>query len=78
MKSRTESKDRLTRMIEAQSEIERGRGEMRPLMNVIIHLECGCRVPIGSDPSIAPREGYPVWCFTHDATVSVKRVEYTK
>lgn len=51
---------------------------LRPLREIIIHLECGCSVPIGSDPAIAPRVGLPLWCFTHMEAVGVTRVEYVR
>lgn len=72
-------RDKLQRMIKAQSEMERqDHNSLRPLQNIIIHLECGCNIPIGSDPQLAPRAGMPLWCFTHMAAIPVTWVEWVR
>lgn len=67
------SKDKLTRMIEAQSDVERN--HMRPLQVTTITLSCGCTSEINSADEIAPSKHMVLFCFHHMRSATVENVE---
>lgn len=69
------SKDKLTRMIQAQSDVERSHDSMRPLQVTTIYLSCGCTTEINSADEIAPTRHMILFCFHHMRAATVDNVE---
>lgn len=68
-------KDKLSRMIQAQSDVERNHDSLRPLQVTKIYLSCGCTTEINSADEIAPTKHMVLFCFYHMHAAIVDDVE---